>query len=203
QALIDLIPTIAPDWLERHEADLGMALLELFAYAGDHLSYQQDAVANEAYLDTARRRESVARHTRLVDYQVYDGASARAFLLVEVEPGAGSGTVTAKTQVLTRVSVPIGPKSPPHPAVIRPSSALRMDAEYEQARAASGAIFETAADTPVAEQLNRIRLHNWGLEDCCLPRGARRIDLRGRLALTSTLTDPWRLRPGSLLLFEE
>ena len=36
---------------------------------GDHLSYHQDAVATEAYLGTARRRVSVRRHARLVDYR--------------------------------------------------------------------------------------------------------------------------------------
>ena len=45
QALLDRLPTIAPAWVERHEADLGMVLLELLSYAGDQLSYQQDAVA--------------------------------------------------------------------------------------------------------------------------------------------------------------
>ncbi len=207
QALIDAIPTIAPDWLERHEADLGIALVELFAYAGDLLSYQQDAVANEAYLETARRRESVARHTRLIDHRLYDGASARAFLQVDVRPSSGAapndGTVLAGTQVLTEIAVPIGPKPPPHPAAIRPSDPLRLEAEYEQARAATAAIFEVAADTRVAEQLNRVELHAWGRQDCCLPRGARRIDLLGRLARTNVLTAAWRLRPGSFLLFEE
>ena len=61
QALIDLIPTLVPDWKERHEADLGIALVELLAYVGDQLSYYQDAVANEAYLETARQRISVRR----------------------------------------------------------------------------------------------------------------------------------------------
>ena len=42
-----------------------MVLIELLAYAGDQLSYQQDAVANEAYLDSARQRVSVRRHARL------------------------------------------------------------------------------------------------------------------------------------------
>ena len=59
------------------QPDLGTALVELLAYAADHLSYQQDAVANEAYLETARRRVSVRRHARLVDYRMHDGASAR------------------------------------------------------------------------------------------------------------------------------
>ena len=37
--------------------DLGITLVELLAYVGDHLSYYQDAVATEAYLDTARQRD--------------------------------------------------------------------------------------------------------------------------------------------------
>ena len=45
-----------------------MALVELLAYAADNLSYRQDAIANEAYLATARQRVSVRRHARLVDY---------------------------------------------------------------------------------------------------------------------------------------
>ena len=57
-----------PDWQERHVPDLGIALVEVLAYVGDYLSYYQDAVATEAYLDTARRRISVRRHARLVDY---------------------------------------------------------------------------------------------------------------------------------------
>ncbi len=54
-----------------------VTLVELLAYAGDPLSYFQDAVATEAYLGTARRRASVRRHARLVDYPMHDGASAR------------------------------------------------------------------------------------------------------------------------------
>ena len=43
-----------PDWQERHVPDIGVALVELLAYVGDYLSYYQDAVATEAYLETAR-----------------------------------------------------------------------------------------------------------------------------------------------------
>ena len=37
-------------------------MVELLAFVGDYLSYQQDAIATEAYLGTARRRVSVRRH---------------------------------------------------------------------------------------------------------------------------------------------
>jgi hypothetical protein len=51
----------------RRREDLTIALLELLAWAGDKLSYEQDAVANEAYLNTARPRISMRRHRRLAD----------------------------------------------------------------------------------------------------------------------------------------
>lgn len=59
QLVLDRLALVMPDWRERHVPDLGIALVELLAYVGDHLSYYQDAVATEAYLDTARQRISV------------------------------------------------------------------------------------------------------------------------------------------------
>ena len=53
-----------PGWQEQSPADMGMMLVELLAYAADYLSYDQDAVATEAYLGTARRRISARRHAR-------------------------------------------------------------------------------------------------------------------------------------------
>src|SRR6185436_585892 len=84
QLILDRLAVIMPDWRERHVPDLGITLVELLAYAGDHLSYYQDAVATEAYLDTARKRVSVRRHARLVDYRMHEGNNARAFVTVSV-----------------------------------------------------------------------------------------------------------------------
>jgi len=80
QLMLDRLATTMPSWSERHVPDLGIAIVELLAYAGDHLSYYQDAVATEAYLRTARRRISVRRHARLVDYAMHEGCNARALL---------------------------------------------------------------------------------------------------------------------------
>jgi predicted phage baseplate assembly protein len=84
QVLLDRLSLTMPGWTERHVPDIGIALVELLAYEGDRLSYRQDAVATEAYLDTARLRTSVRRHARLVDYRLHDGAAARAWVCVEV-----------------------------------------------------------------------------------------------------------------------
>jgi len=50
-------------------------------------------VATEAYLETARLRTSVRRHTRLVDYRLGEAVSARLVVHVEVAPGTGPATV--------------------------------------------------------------------------------------------------------------
>jgi predicted phage baseplate assembly protein len=85
ELILDRLALIMPEWSETHAPDLGITLVELLAYAGDYLSYYQDAVATEAYLGTARQRISVRRHARLVDYLMHDGCNARAWLTVNTE----------------------------------------------------------------------------------------------------------------------
>ena len=97
QLLLDRFTLLVPQWTERHVPDLWVTLVELLAYAGDQLSYRQDAVATEAYLDTARQRVSVRRHVRLVDYPMHDGCNARAWVCVQGQRGpagtCGAGPV--------------------------------------------------------------------------------------------------------------
>lgn len=97
--LLDRLSLLLPDWTERNPADIGVTLVELFAYLGDQLAYAQDAVATEAYLGTARHRVSVRRHARLLDYRMHDGAAARTWLVVEVEPAADGTELPAGTEV--------------------------------------------------------------------------------------------------------
>jgi uncharacterized phage protein gp47/JayE len=84
QALLDLIPSKLPEWSDRSEADFGVALIELFAYMADILSYYQDRVANEAFLGTAQERRSVIQHLRLIGYEMAPAAPASAALSVIV-----------------------------------------------------------------------------------------------------------------------
>lgn len=83
--LLDRLSLLLPDWTERHEADVGITLVDLLAYAGDLLNYRLDAVGTEAYLDTARLRTSLRRHARLVDHRMHDGAAARAFVCLDAD----------------------------------------------------------------------------------------------------------------------
>lgn len=197
QALLDLIPTLKPSWTERHEADIGMVLLELLAYVGDQLSYYQDAVSNELFLGTARQRISVRRLVRLIDYQMHDGASACAFIYLQLTAGT-TGVLPAGSQVLTKITVPIGNQLPP----LGPVFAAR---DADAARNATNAIFETFDQAQLSDKLNIIPIYTWGNALCCLPQGTTSVYLVGDLAAPpgGDPANPWRLAAGDFLLFEE
>ena len=178
--MLDRLSLLVPGWTERSPADLGVTLVELLAYAADNLSYRQDAVANEAYLGTARQRVSVRRHARLVDYAMHEGCNARAFVHLAV---AGDGlTLPAGTEFLTRTAK-------------LDIAATPGSAAWREAIAAGALVFESAAATPLDERLNELAFYTWGDGACCLPRGATAATLAGDLGAL--------LRVGDLLLFEE
>lgn len=106
QLMLDRLAVTLPADAERNPADLTVTLIELFAYLADELSYSQDDAATEAYLETARRRISVRRHARLVDYHLHEGCHARGWVCLEVQarvsvPGDGVRFVTAGTTTRT------------------------------------------------------------------------------------------------------
>lgn len=181
--LLDRLALIVPDWKERNTADIGIALVELLAYVGDQLSYYQDAVATEAYLGTARRRSSIRRHARLLDYFMHDGCNARTWIAVEVAQngGADGATIDEGTLVLSRERDGV--------ATLHP---VRLDA----ALAANPVVFQTLHPIQTLFRRNRIQFHTWGDLRCCLPAGATRATLRGTQVQL-------RLHAGDVLLFEE
>jgi hypothetical protein len=167
--LIDLIPQLNPGWIERNPSDLGIALLELLAFEGDNLSYFQDAVANEAYLDTARQRASAKKHARLVDYPMHDGRNAWAFVHFEVGSG---GEITLGTKILSRVTAPLRNQSA-IPGVVIPEADVPPATFDSDPALAQVRVFETAFRITVSQNNNTIFLHTWGNLECCLPKGAR------------------------------
>lgn len=67
------------------EDDLALALVELLGYLGETLSYYQDRVANEAYLETARQRDSIRRHVGLLQYELRSGLRMSTQVAFELE----------------------------------------------------------------------------------------------------------------------
>ncbi len=185
QLILDRLALICPDWRERHIPDLGIALVEVLAYTGDYLSYYQDAVATEAYLDTARRRPSVRRHARLVDYTISEGSNARA--LVALEASSDIQFKAADVRFITGVNqlIPVG------------SRAALMAKEIEGVPAAAYEVFEPVSAEPeiyVWEANNRISFYTWGDRECCIRKGATGATLQGEKP---------QLKPGGLVIFEE
>ncbi len=188
QLLLDRLAQTVPGWSETHIPDVGVMLVDLLAYAGDQLSYYQDAVATEAYLATARRRISVRRHARLVDYRMHEGCNARAWVVISAE---------APTCVLDPAQVFFGTAWPggPGPGILQP-------ADFAKAPANAVTVFEPLWPDPtrpitLRRAHNEIRFYTWGDCACCLPVGATRATLaddgEARLALG----------PGDILLLEE
>jgi len=205
QLFLDRLALDMPAWQERHVPDLGIALVETLAYTADYLSYYQDAVATEAYLGTARKRISVRRHARLVDYRMHEGCNARALVTL-----ASSNDLSLELANLLLLAPPSGPGHP-QPGVI---DAAQLDA----ARAQGALIYEPmpldgAATLNVVAAHSAIRLHTWGDELCCLPRGSTRATLvdtppSAPPAATdaAAVAPPQRalkLAAGALLIFEE
>ena len=179
QVMLDRMAVLAPNWTERHAADLGVTLVEVLAYLADHLSYQQDAVATEAYLGTARSRISLSRHAKLVNYQVDEGENAKVWVHVEV---AGEG-----------VPLPLGTQVLPRFVGVTPW--VDPDSRTAQTMLAQQPIvFATLAAATLSATLNKVSFYTWSDSNCCLPVGANAATLAGHLDMLS---------PGDVLLFEE
>ncbi|MCD4810252.1 MAG: baseplate J/gp47 family protein [Methanosarcinales archaeon] len=82
--LISAMMERVPGWAPTSEADFDQVLLELFSAAADELSDYQDRVMNEAYFVTARKRVSLARHARLMDYHIHQGNQAKTWLALKI-----------------------------------------------------------------------------------------------------------------------
>jgi len=170
QLILDRLALIMPGWQETHVPDLGITLVELLAYAGDYLSYYQDAVATEAYLGTARERISVRRHVRLVDYAMHEGCNSRAWVTIHT----AKDTPLDLSQIYFVTAFP----GAPAPGVIPASDLVNVPSgSYE--------IFEPL--WPSGQQIsiyaahNEIHFYTWGDCRCCLAKGAT----------SATLIDQW------------
>jgi Baseplate J-like protein len=174
--LLDRLNQLLPAWQGTSEADIGVAVAELIAYAGDQLSYQQDAVTTEAYIATARSRISLRRHAKLVDYTVHDGCNSRAFVCV---------TVSAEMfldQNVTRFYT-FAPGMPT-PLIGNEQAALDVGV----------VAFQPMQDANLFPAHNEMNFYTWGDSNCCLPAGATEATLLGAYP---------DLQIGDVLIFQE
>ncbi|SHG51741.1 putative baseplate assembly protein [Massilia sp. CF038] len=198
QMMLDRMSLTIPDWKERHVPDLGVTLVEVLAYTADYLSYYQDAVATEAYLDTARERISVRRHVRLVDYRMHEGCNARAWVALQ------SDSDLAPLPLKDIYFITGFPDLDVFAGRVVPHEAMQkfVANTYE--------VFEPVAragrtELKVKAAHSEIALYTWGDTECCVPKGATRASLVDGTAIRTDglggrVLD---LHAGDVLVFEE
>lgn len=185
--MLDRLSIIMPDWKERSPADLQVALVEMLAYVGDNLSYFQDAVATEAYLGTARKRISIRRHARLLDYFMHEGCNARAWVCLEVDKDM---SISLKnTVLLTQGSDNDVMVNPDNLKSILNDDVTVFETIYD--------VNEPEHDVNLYSNHNCIRFYTWDNTECCLPRGSTKA------TLLEEKNKILSLKFGDVLIFEE
>jgi hypothetical protein len=207
QLILDRLAVLMPDWTETHAADIGIMLVEVLAYTGDYLSYYQDAVATEAYLDTSRQRISLRRHVRLVDYLLHEGCNARAWVCVEVSSDLPLDP--AEVSFITGFNNALAAQQ----TILSWDDLLNIPAsDYE---VFEPLVTDSSAQIQLRSAHNKIYFYTWGQKECCLEEGSttatfldtwvvKDTPVAGRTSAAST--QPRRalqLAAGDVLIFEE
>ncbi len=218
QTILDRLSLTMPDWKERHIPDIGIMLVEVLAYTADYLSYFQDAVATEAYLDTARQRISVRRHARLVDYKMHEGCNARTWVFVETR----GGSIKLRRNEVAFIAG-LKKAASDSPGMMTKDTLRRLNPDPRKYQ-----VFEPMgpAEFTLTEAHNQILFYTWGDFECCLAKGTTSATLideylpdppppppskQGygygyKQAPPKPKTEPRRklnLRRGNILVFEE
>jgi hypothetical protein len=173
RALFDFSAAHYPAWQERSEADFGVMFMEALASLADDLSYQQDRIAAEAWIETATQRRSLVRLARLVDYEPAIATAARTWLQFEIA-GTTGFVMPAGLGVSTRA----------------PDGTL---VEFE-----TGTRLADATGFAVHPAWNRLEPYFFDDEQRCLPTGATQMWIArpseplsaGRRVLIETPDDP-------------
>jgi hypothetical protein len=151
-----------PGWQVTSEADLDQVLIDLIAADADEQADYHDRVLAERSIASARKRVSLARHARLMDYHVHQGNQAGTWLALEV-----AGTP----------DLPAGPND-------------EFGAWTGREWAAPDAVVFAMPRDGVRWRrrcfalLNRLRLYTWGDTTRALAAGSTEADLTGPAPLT-------------------
>lgn len=200
QLLVNRLALTMPAWSETHEPDEGVALIELLAYVGDYLSYYQDAVATEAYLNTARQRISVRRHARLVDYAVHEGCNARTWICIDTDTDILSLSPHACCFVTDCHNALPDPS-----AVLGPAALQNVPVDQYQVFSATA-----TASLDIHAAHSYISFYAWGARQYVLPEGATAATLLDEwvepaagVPASSRVRSLASLQVGSFMLIEE
>ncbi len=123
--LVARIPQLTDRWTDFNPTDPGMVLLELFCGVAEMLFYYLDAQTAEAFLPTARQRQSLVNLSKLIGYRL-DGPVAATTELRFSLPAALDGDIVIPVHAICRARLSDGtaidfetvlPATIPHGAV--------------------------------------------------------------------------------------
>ena len=169
QTMIAAMMQRVPEWEPTSEADLDMVLADLFSVAADELSDYQDRVMNEAFIASARKRVSLARHSRLMDYHIHQGHQAATWLALEIGHDIGQKSFQLKEGLKAWA----GDSTATAPKKETSFSVVFMSRHQTQT---------------VHQYLNNVGLYTWSDTITTLKAGGTRADLKlySRLYLDDT-----------------
>lgn len=178
--LTDWVKVHNPHWADLSSASFERVLVELLAWQGDMLSYYQDRVANEAFIDTASQRSSLRQHATLLGTRLFDGSAARTVLAFDV---TSSGFVPAGLEVRTAAT------PDESPVVFSVIERAKVVAE-NNSDALTVAAFPGAHDARIPEGAQQFLL--WG-QGASLRAGDRLAFVQGEFSQVVTLTEVQQL----------
>ena len=118
----------------REGTDYAITILELFAAAGDVLTFYNERIANELFLRTARERDSLLRLTRLIGYRMRPGLAAQTLLSFALDAGA-------ETRIRKGLKVMSVPGQDEKPQIFETTEQIIANAEINEAAAYAPPVF--------------------------------------------------------------
>lgn len=130
----------------RSEADFTIALLDAWAIVADVLTFYQERIANESYLETATELRSVLELARLIGYELRPGVAASTYVAFTLEEAS-----LAASQALVS-GIPIGKVEPPVIHIEKGTKAQSIPGPEERPQ-----IFETVEKIEARVEWNAIK----------------------------------------------
>ena len=189
QTMVDRFATAAPLWEITESADTLIAVLETLAYSADYYEYFQDAVGTEAYLGTARKRISVTRFARMLDYYVSQGCNSSSWIAISVAPD--------NTNI---ISIPQGTGFFTEFPGLPPDRLIYSSQEIEELTGNDLGVFESCSSLICSVSLNIIQYYTDGHVDYTLAKGSTDAYIQ---VSNETSTSVGLLRAGRTLLMEQ
>jgi uncharacterized phage protein gp47/JayE len=87
ESMLAIARETLPEWTDQSENDLGVLLIELFAYASDITLYYQTRIASQLFPATSDDPESLVQLLRLLGYELRSAPPATVELSVAVDAG--------------------------------------------------------------------------------------------------------------------